>query len=357
MTGRERMLAALAHLPVDRLPVWMMRQAGRYLPGYQALRREHSFMEMVGSLELSAEISMEPVRLLDVDAAIVFHDILIPYQMMGCSVDFVEGQGPVIDPPIRTLDDVDRLVTPSLGEDLVVVRTLLRLRELCGEERALIGFAGAPFTMATYGIEGAMSKTRTHLAGMLAENRDVVRALLDRLAPVLAGYLIEQARGADVLQIFESHADILSHDDYADLALPALRTVVQRVRSECPQTPLILFGRGLDAIFDLVANLDLTAVSLDADVAFDAAAGALARGGARPVLQGNFPPEELLNDQDEVAARCAAFLNRRAAELGFDDDSTVPTGWVVNLGHGVLPQTAPVAAKVFVETVHGFRIG
>ena len=357
MTGRERMLAALAHAPVDRLPVWMMRQAGRYWPGYQALRRKHSFMELVGSVDLSAEISMEPVHALDVDAAIVFHDILIPYEMMGCRVDFVDGQGPIIDPPVRTMQDVERLVPPSFDEQLVVVRTLARLREHCADERAVIGFAGAPFTLATYGIEGAMSKTRSHLGAMLAERREVVRALLDRVAPVLAGYLIQQSRHADLLQLFESHADILSHDDYADLALPALRTVVRQVRAACPETPLILFGRGLHAIFDLIADLDLTAYSLDADVRFDAAALALARAGTRPVLQGNFPPEHLLADPDEVAKRCAAFLKERAAELGAADGATLPAGWIVNLGHGVLPQTIPAAAKAFVETVHGFRQG
>ena len=354
MTGRQRVLAALARQPVDRLPVWMMRQAGRYLPGYQALRQKYSFMEMASSVDLSLEISVEPVQAVDVDAAIVFHDILIPFELMGMRLDFIEGTGPVLEPAVRDAAGARRLVAPPMDESLTVVETLRRLRAAVGDTRAVFGFAGAPLTLGIYAIEGRSSKTREIFHRLLRTQRALVRDVVNRLAPVVADYLVQQARHADVLQIFESHADVLSAEDYADVAFPALRDVVESVRARCPGKPLILFGNGVKSVYHLVRELAFDGYSIETSIALPDAAAQLTRQGVVPALQGNFDPTDLLLPAADVRRRTAEYLLATAAGLGFPPGRGLPRGWIVNLGWGVMPPTDPASARAFVETVHAF---
>lgn len=355
MTGRERILSALAQEPVDRLPVWMMRQAGRYLPGYSALRREHTFMQMVSSVDLSLQISLEPVDRLDIDAAIVFHDILIPFDLMGLKLNYVDGIGPLIDPAIRTEADVLRLQKPVLDDSLTVVKTLGRLRERLGRTKAVFGFAGAPLTMATYAVEGGSDKSRPAFLQMARTDSTTLCALLDHLALIQAEYLVQQAACADVLQIFESHADLLPADQYMEVGFPALQRMIEHVRSRCPEIPLILFGNGLSGVFAAVRDLDITAVSVDSATPLSEAAAALTRGAGRFVLQGNADPGMLLQSPPGVERFTERFLFESAAMLGHDEGQGLPTGWIVNLGQGVRPPTDPKSAQAFVRTVHAFQ--
>ncbi|MDA0323652.1 MAG: hypothetical protein O2923_13195 [Verrucomicrobia bacterium] len=356
MTGRERILAALNHQPVDVLPVWMMRQAGRYLPGYQALRARHSFMQMVSSVDLSTEITVEPVDTLGVDAAIVFHDILIPFELLGLELDFIEGVGPVLAPPIRTAADVARLGAFACDDELVVVQTLKSVREKLGEQTAVLGFAGAPLTLATYAVEGRSDKKRPHFRAMLRDDPDTLIAIMNLLAPVIAAYLAQQARHADAVQLFESHADLLPREDYERLALPALRETIRIFRELDPDTPLLLFAQGMRNIAPCVRDLAVNGFSIDQHLPLCEAVECLCPGPGpgRPVLQGNFDPQKLCATANGVVQDAESFLRAGSEALGHPPGTGLPTGWIVNLGHGITPKTPPASALAFVETVHAF---
>jgi uroporphyrinogen decarboxylase len=331
---------ALRGEPVERFPVWMMRQAGRYLPGYRAVRARTAFLDLCRSPDLAAEVSLEPVERFDVDAAIVFADILLTADAMGVEVEFGDG-GPRILRPVRTPADVARVRAPDASRVAAVARTVALLRRALPASKAVIGFSAAPFTLVAYMVEGGTSRDFETVRGFAAEHPGPFRDLLDRAADALVPYLREQAAaGADVLQLFDTWAGVVGAEVYRTAVVPATRRVVEGLGSARP--PVILFaGIGAEA---RLADATATGVEgLSVDWRTDLAR-AYAAVGDRVRLQGNLDPTVLRTGPERVREATRRML------------AEVPPGrpHLANLGHGILPDTPPEGAAAFVETVKGF---
>ena len=335
---RARFLRACRRLPVDRTPVWFMRQAGRYLPEYRALRRRYSLLELCRQPDLAVEVTLQPVRRLGVDAAILFADILLPLIPMGADLAFHPGRGPVINNPLREEADLARLRPVQVEEDLgYVLETVRLLRRELPAEVPLIGFAGAPFTVASYLIEGGSSRYFLHTKQMLYRRPDLWRRLMGRLVPVLTEYLVAQAEaGAQALQIFDSWAGALSPQDYRAYVLPYLRPMIARVRET--GVPVILFGTVTATLLEAMAEAGADVIGVDWRVPLDVA---WERLGPDLALQGNLDPAALFAPPEELARRVEDVLRRAGGRPGH----------IFNLGHGVLPQTPVEALQQVVDLV------
>jgi uroporphyrinogen decarboxylase len=310
-----------------------MRQAGRYLPEYREVRKKVDFLTLCRTPELAAQVTLQPIERLGVDAAILFSDILVPAPAMGLNLDF--NPGPVVDPPVRTTDDVARLVVPEIEQEVPFVYETIRIlrRELAGRV-PLIGFAAAPFTLAAYLVEGEGSRSFGQWKRMLYAAPEVAHALLDKTTQTTIGYLVAQVRaGAQAIQLFDTWAGLVSAQDYAAFSLPYVKHVLEAVRSE--GVPTIYFA--LDA-----AHATREVATCGADVL-----GADWRAPLRGtrVLQGNLDPCVLLADADTVRRRTRAMLA---------DGARLPAH-IANLGHGIFPETPVDNAIAFVETVKEFR--
>ncbi len=330
-------LAACRREPVKRTPVWFMRQAGRALPEYRALRGDGSILEAIASPELAAELTMQPVRRYGVDAAILFSDIVVPLAAVGVEIELEPGRGPVLADPFRCEADLDRLRPIEPEEDLATMLETIRI--LTGElEVPLIGFAGAPFTLASYLVEGGPSRTfgRTH-ALMHAEPK-LWDELVSRLAELCLTSLRAQVEaGAAAIQLFDSWAGALSRREYRRFVQPASRRILEGLSDL--GVPRIHFGVGTGELLDLMAEAGADVVGVDWRVSlFDAAA----RTGGSVALQGNLDPAICLAPVEVVA---------EAAREVLADASGLP-GHVFNLGHGVLPETDPGVLEAVVELVH-----
>jgi uroporphyrinogen decarboxylase len=331
--------------PVERTPVWIMRQAGRYLPEYRALREKHDFLTSCHTPELAAEITLQPVRRLGVDAAILFSDILIPLPAMGVPVEF--NPGPQIDNPVRSAADVAALTVPDAREATPYVMEAIRLlrREL-PPEVPLIGFAGAPFTVATYLVEGGGSKSFAALRQLLFGEPAVAHKLLEKCADTLSSYLVEQARaGAQAAMLFDTWAGLLSPEDYSRFAAPAAKRVLESVAAAAPEIPLIYYaGEGagrLERCRDLGAHV----IGVDWRVGLDEARRRL---GPDLAVQGNLDPGVLLGPPELIRERAGAVL----AQARGDSETDGPArGHIFNLGHGILPGTPPEHAQHLVDAV------
>lgn len=334
------LLRALRGLPTPRRPVWLMRQAGRYLPVYQSVRARLEFMELCRDPAASLEVSMEPVDRFGVDGAIVFSDILIPLEAMGLTVTF-DDRGPEIPGPLRTAADVDRLAAFDPRERTPwILETLTGLRAAVPKSTAVLGFAGAPFTLAAYAVEGRITKNLVHVMGMRWRDPGLFAHLLGVLAESTIPYLAEQARaGAQALQLFDTWAGQLSREDWRRFALPPIRRIFDGVRETlgdaCP--PLVLYTRGTSGWLPVVAETGADAYSVDWSLPLGEAKDLV---GGRPV-QGNLDPTALHGAADEVRRATREML---ATVEGRD-------GVVANLGHGVLVGTPPDNVKAFVDTV------
>ena len=326
---------------VERFPIWMMRQAGRYLPGYQALRAKTSFLDMCRAPDLAAEVTLEPIERFDVDAAIVFADILLTADAMGIEVDFPTG-GPKIIAPVRTPEDVKRVHEPDASRVEAVSQTVAILRKALPETKAVIGFSAAPFTLCAYMIEGGTSREFNLTRAFAHEHPKAFGDLLDRAADALVPYLKEQAdAGADVLQLFDTWGGLLSPALYRRFVIPAIERVVDGLGPD--RVPVILFaGLGAEARLEDAAATGVEALSLDwrTDLA-----SAYERVGDKVRLQGNLDPTVLLSDPDTIREHTHAMLAQVPAGKGH----------LVNLGHGILKETPPDHAAVFVETVQAHR--
>ncbi len=330
-------LQACRGLPASRVPVWFMRQAGRSLPEYRALRGRGSILDAIADPELSTEITLQPVRRYGVDAAILYSDIVVPAAAIGFGVEVNQGVGPVVPDPFRSEADLVRLRTFVPEEDApYVTRTVeLLVGELGGTP--LIGFAGAPFTVASYLIEGRPSRTYGHTKAMLHGNPDLFHRLLDRLADLAIASLLAQVEaGASAIQLFDSWAGALSPDVYAEHVMPASSKVFAAL--EAAGVPRIHFGVGTGELLRLMGEAGADVVGVDWRVPLDI---------ARPrvpgkAVQGNLDPAVCLAPWDVVADRARDVLRRNAGAPGH----------VYNLGHGVLPELDPGILAQVVELVH-----
>jgi len=326
--------------PVERLPVWMMRQAGRYLPEYRAVRAKHDFLTLCKTPELACEVTLQPVDLLGVDAAILFADILLPLEAMGAELVFVKGDGPSFPEPVRTREDIARLREPDVGETLGYVFDALRLirRELAGRV-PLLGFAGTPWTLAAYLVEGGGSKHFAHLLSWSYRDPEGLALLLDKIADVSIAYLEGQIEaGAQALQLFDTWGGLLSAERWNALARPPLEKILRAVRGT---VPLTFFIQGASHLLPAAATLPVDVLSVD----WRQPLSAVRAIAGEKVLQGNLDPAALLGPPDEIRAATVRVLEE--GRVGEHSGGR----HIVNLGHGILPMTPPDHARVFIDTV------
>jgi uroporphyrinogen decarboxylase len=336
----SRFLRACRRQPVDATPVWFMRQAGRYMPEYRAIRARVSMLEALRTPEIARAITLLPVQQIAVDAAIVFADILPPLIGMGLDLDFVSGEGPVIANPIRSTTDIDRLGTPPAEETLPFMLETVRLvaAELTPRGIPLIGFSGAPFTLASYAIEGGGSRTYERTKALMYHEPAAWRRLMERIATVLGDLLVQQARaGASALQIFDSWAGALSPYDHARSVAPYTRQVVETARRA--GVPVIVFGTGTAGLLDQFVEFGSDVIGVDWRVRLGAAWEQI---GPERAIQGNLDPLVLLAPWPELKAQADAIL----AEAGGRP------GHIFNLGHGILPETPVDSVRRLADHVH-----
>ncbi len=336
------LVRALRGEPTPRRPVWLMRQAGRYLPGYQKVRREVSFLDMCRNPRLAAEVTLEPVERFGVDGAVVFSDILIPLEAMGITVEFDE-RGPLCPAPVRDAARIAQLAPfdPEVGTPWIM-ETLQLMSAALPAHIPSIGFSGAPFTLAAYAVEGRITKSLVNVMGLRWRDPTAFKALLDVLAEATIPYLVAQARaGAGALQVFDTWAGMLSRADWAEFGVPSIRRIFDGVRAtlgaECP--PLVLYAKGTCDRLDLMLATGADAYSVDWRLPLDEIKRRL--GGA-PV-QGNLDPTCLHSTPEIVRAVTRAML----------DSVEGQDGVVANLGHGVIVGTPPENVAAFVNEVQG----
>ena len=333
-------LRACSGLPVERTPVWLLRQAGRYQPEYRALREKHSLLELIRTPELAARVTLQPIESFGLDAAIVFSDILPPLVGMGLDLEFVKGDGPRIGNPIERRRDVDLLATPPADETMAATLEAIAIvrRELEARDTPVIGFAGAPFTLASYAIEGGTSKDFTRTKAFMLAEPAAWRRLLGKLVTVQADYLVAQARaGAQALQVFDSWAGrALGREDYLRYVAPANRELYSKVAAA--GVPVINFSLGVSSYLADAAACGGDVVGLDWQLPLDEAWALV--GLDRPV-QGNLDPAALLAPWRELRFRIDDVLDRAAGRLGH----------VFNVGHGLVPRTPTDSVKRLVEHV------
>jgi uroporphyrinogen decarboxylase len=331
---KELFLRACRFQPTERVPVWIMRQAGRYLPEYQAVRARHSFLEICKTPELAAEVSIQPYRVLGVDAIIVFSDILIVAEAMGMPLA-VPDSGPVLSNPVRDAGAVRRLRDFDPERETRFVGDAIRaICKEAGPDVPVIGFAAAPWTLACYMIEGQTRGDISRAKRMLREEPQTVRELLERIARATAGYLKSQiAAGASVVQLFDTWAGELTPEEYDAFELPATQMVLQALGES--GVPKILFAKGSAQHLDGMAKSGADVLSVDWKTDL---AEARRKLGRKVALQGNVDPSVLLGDTDGI---------RRAAREAIE--KTGGAGHILNLGHGILPTTPVENARAFVE--------
>jgi uroporphyrinogen decarboxylase len=337
--GAAPFLAAARRQAAPHTPVWFMRQAGRYMPEYRAVRERHSLLEICANPELAAEVTLQPVRRLGVDAAILFADILLPLMPMGLNLVFAQGEGPIITNPVRGPAEVSRLTRVDVADALApVIETVRRVRAALPETTPLIGFAGAPFTVACYAIEGGSSRHYVAVKRMMYESPEAWSDLMQRLVVVLGDYLAAQiAAGAQAVQLFDSWAGILSPDDYRRYVLPYSAQLFNRLRPL--GAPTIHFGVDTATLLPLLREAGGDVIGLDWRIPLD---DGWSRVGADRAVQGNLDPVALFAPRSELETRVREVVRRAAGRPGH----------IFNLGHGILPGTPVDNVRAVVDLVH-----
>jgi len=333
------LLQTIRRQPVERRPLWIMRQAGRYLPEYREFRQKHSFKALAGEAELAAEVTLMPLKRFPLDAAIVFADIMSPLPALGIKFDF--DPGPVVANPIRDDAAVERLYRPADDEIAPEVIAALRMtRAALPDTTALLGFCGAPWTLAAYLVEGRGVKDFPTLRALAAARPDLLDRLLARLSSLMADYLMRQARaGADAVQIFDSWAGLLSLDSWQRLIRPHLQSLLEAVGAA--GVPRILFVQNAPHLMEAYASLPAEVLAVDWRIDLPA----LQQRHPRRAVQGNIDPAILTAGAATTRAAAAALLQVVA-----------PTGHIVNLGHGILPQTPLESVEALVDVVHSEKL-
>ncbi len=336
---QSRFLRACHRLPVDATPVWFMRQAGRYMPEYRAIRQSLSLLEIMERPDVAAEVTLQPVHALGVDAAILFADILLPIVPMGLDLKFIPGTGPQIDPPVRSRADIKALRAVDAASDLGhVMETIRILRNELPDDVPLIGFAGAPFTVVSYMVEGSPSRDYRHTKGLMYSAPDLWQELMGKVTESISSYLLAQIEaGAQAVQLFDSWVGALSPADYARFVLPYSQRVLEAAASS--GVPVIHFGTMTASLLELMRLAGGTVIGLDWRVPLDVGRSVL---GGEIALQGNLDPVALLAPRPE--------LERRVKEV-LDGAGGHP-GHIFNLGHGILQQTPVENVRSVVEMVH-----
>ncbi len=319
-------------------PVWMMRQAGRYLPEYMAVRQKAGdFLTLCKSPEMATEVTLQPVDILGVDAAIIFSDILVVPAEMGMELKFVKGEGPVFSNPLKSLNDLDRLSADKSTDKLKYVYDAVSLtRKSLAADKALIGFAGAPWTLATYMIEGGSTKNYALCKKMVYDSPQLLHAILRKITNALKNYLSEQIKaGADAVQIFDSWAGALEQNSYLEFGWSYIKEVVAHLKNEFPETPIIVFPKGVGGFIEKLDG-DFDVLGLDWSAPLKKAKELM---GKKYVLQGNMEPTRLYNID--------------AIDEGVDDILGIMRGQrhIFNLGHGILPDIPVQNAKYFIKSV------
>lgn len=335
-------LQACRREPVDVTPVWFMRQAGRYMPEYRAIREKYSLLEICHQPELAAEVTLQPVRALGVDAAILFADILLPVIPLGLGLEFAKGEGPVIGKPVRTLGDVRALNPVRAEADLSYVMEAIRI--LRGELNGipLIGFCGAPFTVASYIVEGSSSREFLKTKTMMYSAPAVFHALMEKLSTILADYLVAQIHsGAQAVQVFDSWVGTLSPQDYETFVLPYSQKVLEAAKAE--NVPVIHFGTNTTTLLSLMKRAGGTVIGLDWRIPLDDGWSLL---GEDVAVQGNLDPALLFAPLPEIKRRVYDILRRADSRAGH----------IFNLGHGILQHTPVDNVKAVVDMVHEYSV-
>jgi len=339
----DRFLKACRREPVDATPVWFMRQAGRYMSDYRALRQRYSLLDICRSPELAVAVTLQPVNVIEVDAAILFSDLLIPFTPMGLHFDFIKGEGPAIAHPIRCAGDVDRLRQFDPREALSFVMEEIRiLKSELVNRVPLIGFGGAPFTLAAYAIEGGPSTTYARTKEFMYAQPRAWHRLCERLAEMMSGYLAAQVdAGVQALQLFDSWAGALSRADYREFAQPHSSRILEAVRRL--GVPVVHFGVGTAAILRDLADAGGDVIGVDWRLPLDEAWAIVGHDRA---LQGNLDPSLLLAPRERLFAAAEDVLRRAGGREGH----------VFNLGHGILPNTPLEHVQELAQRVHQFKL-
>jgi uroporphyrinogen decarboxylase len=337
-------IRALLKQDVERTPVWMMRQAGRYLPEYRAVRsKAGSFMQLCTNPELACEVTLQPLDRFAFDAAILFSDILTIPDAMGLGLSFAEGEGPQFAKPIRTAEDIKQLPIPDPESELRYVIDAVRLIKTNLQGRVpLIGFSGSPWTLATYMVEGKSSKSFQKVKSLMFEQPQLMHQMLDKLAQSVASYLNAQiAAGADAVMVFDTWGGMLSHDDYLEFSLRYAKQVkdLLKLERDGQKIPAILFTKGGGLWLESMANIGYDGLGLDwqTDIA-----QARARVGDQVALQGNMDPITLYAKPEVIREKVGKILHSYGQG----------SGHVFNLGHGILPDINPEHVKAMVDAVH-----
>jgi uroporphyrinogen decarboxylase len=323
---------------VPYTPIWLMRQAGRYMPEYRAVRAKTSFLELCKTPSLAAEVTVTAAERLDVDAAIIFADILLILEPMGVDLEFAHGEGPVIHNPVRQASDVDRLRQLEDVSALEFVNEAIRqTRRALKPNIPLIGFSGAPFTLASYLTEGGGSKNYVHTKRLMYNDRGAWHAMMSLISASLVKYLNAQIEaGAQAVQIFDSWVGALSPDDYREFVLPHTRSVIQNIK---PGVPVIHFGTGTAALLELMRAAGGDVIGLDWRVRLD---DGWRRVGYDVAVMGNLDPVALFAERDVLLAQAKRIL----------DQADGRAGHIFNLGHGILPETPVENVIALIEFVH-----
>jgi uroporphyrinogen decarboxylase len=345
--GSSRFIRACLRLPVDRTPVWFLRQAGRYMPEYMAVRKHHSLLEICRTPEIAAEVTITAAERLGVDAAIIFADLLLPFTPMGLDFEFVNGEGPVVHKPVRSVEQIAALRTDRVDELSYVAKAIEKVaahfagpRE-DGDRLGIIGFCGAPFTLASYMIEGGSSRNYIETKKIMYSEAAGWKLLMEKLVTVLVAYAAQQVEaGADVIQIFDSWAGALSVSDYREYCLPATTELVQRVKAL--GVPVIYFGVDTASLLPAMRETTADVLGLDWRVPLDEGWRLAGPGCA---VQGNLDPITLFAPHDVLERRVREVLTLAGGRPGH----------IFNLGHGIVPGTPVENVVKVVEWVKEYR--
>ncbi len=324
---------------VGYTPVWLMRQAGRYLPEYQEVRSKVDFLTLCKTPELAAKVTLQPVDILGVDAAILFSDILICVEAMGMRLEFSEKKGPLLEEPVRSKAGVDRLIIPDTEDSMpFVLDTIKILRRELEQKVPLIGFSGAPFTLATYVIEGGSSKNFLNTKKMMYQNPGLFGGLMEKITSTVIEYLSAQIKaGAQAVQLFDSWAGVLAPNDYENIVFPYVKTAIKSLKKF--GVPIIYFVNDCSGILHVAKKCGADVMGIDWRVDMEKAVKTV---GKKMVVQGNLDPLVLFGPKETIEDRVQDILNKAYPARGH----------IFNLGHGILPETPVENAIAMVEAVH-----